>query len=178
MKNASTLHVVIRILRLFVCSAATLLLYVVTMIPLIWVMSPMGISKDVINAVALILVAVLYMIPLCKLHFSEHRMEPAKRFFLANSADGWKPVDMVKRYFKEFGAMDGIVAALPVLAASIGILLGSREAGFLALPIAVFQFGTKPSFLGVLAGILLFCVEYICCLLIRFRKWDKERLHR
>ena len=109
------------------------------MIPLIWIMTPMGLSKDAINTVALIFVALLYTAPLYFLYFSEYRMDPAKRFFLANSADGWKPVDMLKRYFIEFGAMDCILAAIPVMVTVIGILLEIKGAGLVVIPVGAFQ---------------------------------------
>ena len=178
MKNANTLHVFMRRLFLFACSISTVTLYVVFMIPLIWIMTPMGLSKDAINTVALVFAALLYTVPLYFLYFSEYRMDPAKRFFLANSAAGWKPLDMLKRYFIEFGKLDGILAAIPVFAAGIGLLLGIQGAGSVVIPVGAFQPQSGVSLLGILAGILLFCAEYAAALLLRFYNWDKNRLHR
>ena len=178
MKNASTLPVFMRLLFLLACSISTVTLYVVFMIPLIWIMTPMGLSNDAINTVALIFVALLYTAPLYFLYFSEYRMDPAKRFFLANSAAGWKPLDMLKRYFIEFGAMDCILAAIPVLVTVIGILLEIKGAGLVVIPVGAFQPQNGVSLLGILVGILLFCVEYAAALLLRFYNWDRNRLHR
>ena len=105
-------------------------------------------------------------------------MDPAKRFFLANSADGWRPFDMLKRYFIEFGAMDCILAAIPVMVTVIGILLEIKGAGLVVIPVGAFQPQSGVSLLGILEGILLFCAEYTAALLLRFYNWDKNRLHR
>ena len=154
-------------------------IYIVIFLPFSLIFGALGGEiGPYLNPYFMVVLLILYVFFMYLIFFGDSQMSQVKRWFLNLDDNGSiKTVDKIKLYFNEFGKRELILTAIALFVTMIGTILDIKVCGFICIPAVVF-IDTLPFPIAIVLGWVLFYTEYLLALILRFKKWDKDRLHK
>ena len=182
MKKVGSASFFTRLVSLVFCNGITVAIQIVFMLAVLKIFQTFGLGFPWLNEFFILAIVIIHLIPLYVMYFGDKQMLQAKRWYLKlddNLAENEniKTSDKLKLYFKEFGKRELLVTVIPLICLLIGVFLDIKGCGFICIPAGAFV-DIIPLPIAIVLGWVLFYTEYLLALILRFKKWDKDRLHK